>query len=173
MAFNHDGTKIVSGSADGKVHVWDVNTGQQIGKALQHQDTVYSVAFNNDCTKIVSGIAMCAGIFTHYFLYTFSRRNFGDVYCKYLSAHCYSNDKTVQVWDANTGQQIGKALKYEDSVNSVAFNHDSTKIVSGSDDKTMRVWDISFQGLVVRVCEQLRYHPIRTYAKTLYIAYVK
>ena len=28
-------------------------------------------------------------------------------------------------------------------VNSVAYNHDSTKVISGSDDKTIKEWDLS------------------------------
>ncbi|MGD1804145.1 WD40 repeat domain-containing protein [Dapis sp. BLCC M126] len=47
------------------------------------------------------------------------------------------------MWDANTGEQIGKPLQHQDWVWSVAFNHDSTKIVSGGNDKTVRVWDVN------------------------------
>jgi WD40 repeat protein len=46
------------------------------------------------------------------------------------------------VWDAVTGQQVGEALRgHEDEVMSVAFSSDGTRIVSGSYDKTIRVWD--------------------------------
>ena len=55
MAFSHDGTKIVSGSLDNTVRVWDANTGKEIGKPLQHHSSVWSVAFSHDGTKIVSG----------------------------------------------------------------------------------------------------------------------
>ncbi|KAG6329743.1 hypothetical protein ID866_9347, partial [Astraeus odoratus] len=41
-----------------------------------------------------------------------------------------SYDKTVRVWDAERGVQIG-----------IAFSPKGTKIVSGSSDKTVRVWD--------------------------------
>ena len=34
-----------------------------------------------------------------------------------------------------------KQSAHSDYINSVAFNHDGTKIVSGSDDKTIKVWD--------------------------------
>ena len=34
-----------------------------------------------------------------------------------------------------------KQSAHSRDINSVAFNHDGTKIVSGSDDKTIKVWD--------------------------------
>ncbi|MEG4114144.1 MULTISPECIES: WD40 repeat domain-containing protein [unclassified Microcoleus] len=39
--------------------------------------------------------------------------------------------------------------------------HDGTQIVSGSYDKTVRLWgDISLEGLLHRACDQLRYHSV-------------
>ena len=38
-----------------------------------------------------------------------------------------------------------KTNAHSDCVRSVAFSPDGTKIVSGSDDKTMKVWDFGAQ----------------------------
>ncbi|KZP01979.1 WD40 repeat-like protein, partial [Athelia psychrophila] len=53
-----------------------------------------------------------------------------------------SDDKTVRVWDALTGQELLPPLQgHDEYVTSVAFSPDGLKIVSGSDDNTIRVWD--------------------------------
>ena len=53
-----------------------------------------------------------------------------------------SLDRTIQVWDAQTGDQVGNPLQgHTDSVLSVAFSQDGRHIVSGSSDGTIRVWD--------------------------------
>ncbi|KAF8193560.1 WD40-repeat-containing domain protein, partial [Mycena galopus ATCC 62051] len=54
-----------------------------------------------------------------------------------------SGDRTIRLWDVETGQQVGKALEghtYE--VRSVAFSSDGRHIISGSGDKTIRLWDV-------------------------------
>jgi WD40 repeat protein len=46
------------------------------------------------------------------------------------------------VWDAEKLEPIGDPLSgHSDSVNCVAFSPDGKRIVSGSDDLTIRVWD--------------------------------
>jgi len=54
VAFSPDGTKIVSGSADMTIKVWDVGALRAL-KADAHSKIIFSVAFSPDGTKIVSG----------------------------------------------------------------------------------------------------------------------
>ena len=50
-------------------------------------------------------------------------------------------DKTMRVWDADTGKPIGQPLiGHTDQIYSVAFSPDGKRIVSGG-DTTVRLWD--------------------------------
>jgi WD40 repeat protein len=48
VAFSHDGTRIVSGSEDNSVRVWDASTGAELQQLNGHSGTVNSVAFSHD-----------------------------------------------------------------------------------------------------------------------------
>src|SRR6266545_1672100 len=65
-----------------------------------------------------------------------------------------SVDKTIRVWDAETGEVVvGPLVGHTESVTSVAFSQDSKCIISGSFDKTIRVWDAETAGVVVGLLE--------------------
>ncbi|KAF5362586.1 hypothetical protein D9757_013319 [Collybiopsis confluens] len=152
VAFSADGTKIVSGSVDRTVRIWDAMTGAPLGQSLQgHGHWVQSVAFSPDGTRIVSGsvdktlriwdattvVQLGQTIKGHD--HSVESVGFSPDGTKIVSG---SRDRTVRIWDAMTGAQLGQSLEgHKNCVQSVAFSPDGTKIVSGSWDKTVRIWN--------------------------------
>jgi WD40 repeat protein len=56
VAFSPDGSKIISGSDDKTIRVWDASTGIEMLPPLRgHDDWINSVAFSPDGSKIISG----------------------------------------------------------------------------------------------------------------------
>ena len=132
VAFSPDGTKLVSGSMDKTIKLWEVATGKNTATLTGHTDHVESVAFSPDGTKLASG----------------------------------SSDKTVRLWEVATGKNIAtlghtnsasdvpqvlrsivrsvlKSTAHTTSVLSVMFSPDGTKLVSGSLDGTVILWEVS------------------------------
>ena len=124
VVFSPDNSKIVSGSLDATIKVWDALSGKLINTLSGHHNSIYNVAFSPDSSKIISG----------------------------------SYDNTVKIWDALslypkdqtklgsyvssfTCQLINTLAGHNDFIWSVAFSSDSSKIVSGSQDKTVKIWN--------------------------------
>ena len=55
MAFSEDGQKILSGSHDGKIKIWNVRTVQLLQTLMTGTRTVLSAVFYNDGQNLVSG----------------------------------------------------------------------------------------------------------------------
>ncbi|OJT17291.1 hypothetical protein BO221_45020 [Archangium sp. Cb G35] len=52
-----------------------------------------------------------------------------------------SNDKTLKIWDVETGQDLATLRGHEGWVLGCAVTPDGRRVVSASDDKTLKVWD--------------------------------
>ena len=75
-----------------------------------------------------------------------------------------SYDKTIQIWDAKTGQALAAPLKGHSSwVYSVAFSPNGKHIISGSYDKTVRIWNAR-TGKAVGVPLEGHTHAVRSVA---------
>ncbi|WP_437932444.1 pentapeptide repeat-containing protein [Sorangium sp. So ce291] len=63
-------------------------------------------------------------------------------------------DRSVRLWDVESGKQIRVLLGHEDEVRSIAFSPDGRILASGARDRTLRLWELS-SGQAWHV---LRYH---------------
>ena len=59
-----------------------------------------------------------------------------------------SDDKTVRLWDIETGKEIRRLQGHTDDVNSVAISADGQTIVSGSSDGEIKIWDFKKSNLI-------------------------
>jgi WD40 repeat protein len=136
VSVSPDGKRIVSGTRNGTAQIWDAQTGQKTHALVGHSAEVNSVSFSPDGKRIVSG----------------------------------SSDGTIKIWDVETGQETltlkdlhevarlkPTPMGYPDEsqeqstdrvtkfsrreVMSVSFSPDGGRIVSGSSDGTIKIWD--------------------------------
>jgi WD40 repeat protein len=54
-----------------------------------------------------------------------------------------SQDKTLKVWDLDTGQMLHTLKGHSKAVNAAALTPDGKRVLSTSWDKTVKVWDLS------------------------------
>jgi WD40 repeat protein len=148
-AFSPDGQRIVSGSWDKIIRLWDAVTGAALQTLEGHSSEVSSIAFSPDGQRIVSGsgdktvklwdamtgavLQTLEGHLSKVTLVAFSPD----------SQHIVSGswDNTIRLWDAVTGAALQTLKGHSSKVSSVAFSPDSQRIVSGSWDHTVRLWD--------------------------------
>jgi len=140
MSVAIDGDRIVSGSDDNTIKIWDINTGGCIQTLEGHRSPVMSVAIDGD--RIVSGSrdktikiwntkGDCIKTLEGHSGWVRSVAIVGD---RIVSG---SYDKTIKIWNTE-GECIKTLDGHSDWVSSVAIDGD--RIVSGSLDKTIKIW---------------------------------
>ncbi len=67
-----------------------------------------------------------------------------------------SDDKTIKVWNLETGGEPRTLTGHQGYVTSVAITPDGKTLVSGSGDNTIKVWDLDFDSLMKRSCNWVR-----------------
>ncbi|MHC4426413.1 MAG: protein kinase domain-containing protein [Planctomycetota bacterium] len=149
VALSPDGKRIISGSNDKTIKVWDAETDTELMTLRGHSNKVWSVAFSPDGKRIVSGSVdktikiwdAATGI------ELMTLRGHGQathVVAFSPDGKCIvsgSADNTIKVWDAATGTELMTLRGHNDRVISVAFSPDGKCIVSGSGDRTIKIWD--------------------------------
>ena len=52
-------------------------------------------------------------------------------------------DKLIKLWDSRTGEFIQNFEGHTKGISDIAWSSNSTLLASGSDDKTVRLWDLN------------------------------
>ncbi|KAG8849678.1 hypothetical protein FRB91_009688 [Serendipita sp. 411] len=154
LAFSPDGSKLVSGSGDNTIRIWNLQTRSHMITLKGHTHTVLSVAFSPDNQKVVSGSHdktvrvwnVETGEEQRKQIYNSSvmSATFSSNSSKIA---CGCSDATIHVWDLEGGK-LAILEGHADAVLSIAFSSDDQKVVSGSCDTTVRLWDFVRDGRV-------------------------
>ncbi len=126
LAISPDGNSLVSGSADRTIKIWNLETGEVQTTLSGHSGAVHSVAIAPDGLTLASGSA----------------------------------DKTIKLWNLSalvpgnefpankrsdfTRGEVQLTLEgHSDAVNSLTFSPSGQILISGSADKTIKIWNLS------------------------------
>ncbi|KAJ2911361.1 hypothetical protein MD484_g9053, partial [Candolleomyces efflorescens] len=164
-----NGERIVSGSCDKTIRIWDMEEGEQVGSSLRgHDDWIRSVAISPNGELIVSGSDDRT-------IRVWDAKT-GTQVGESLQGHeswvqpvafshdgkrivSGSSDGTIRTWEEveeRRWTQVGDPIRGHDGpIFSIAISPDDKYIVSGSDDRTIRIWDAKER---TQVGEPLRGH---------------
>ncbi|KAK2748503.1 hypothetical protein FQN57_000636 [Myotisia sp. PD_48] len=152
LVYTPDGRRIITAADDGKIKVWDINTGFCIVTFTEHRSGVTACQFtkrgNVLFTASLDGSVRAWDLVRYRNFRTFTaptRQSFsslavdpsGEIVC---AGSLDSFD--IHVWSVQTGQLLDQLSGHEGPISSLAFAADGSYVVSGSWDRTVRMWSI-------------------------------
>jgi guanine nucleotide-binding protein subunit beta-2-like 1 protein len=155
VVISSDGQFCLSGSWDGTLRLWDINTGSTTRRFIGHAKDVLSVAFSVDNRQIVSGsrdraiklwntLGECK--------YTIAEP---DGHTEWVSCVRFSPvttnpiivsagwDKLVKVWNLTNCKLRNNLAGHQGYVNTVTVSPDGSLCASGGKDGVAMLWDLA------------------------------
>ncbi|KAI5308316.1 hypothetical protein KEM55_006025, partial [Ascosphaera atra] len=152
ITYSPDGQRIITAADDGKIKVWDVASGFCIVTFTEHTSGVtacqYSKRGNVLFTSSLDGSVRAWDLvrYRNFRTFTAPRRipfsslavdPSGEVVC------AGSTDSfDIHIWSVQTGQLLDRLPGHEGPICSLSFSADGSHLVSGSWDRTVRVWSV-------------------------------
>ncbi|KAI0876604.1 periodic tryptophan protein 2, partial [Hypoxylon argillaceum] len=152
LTYSPDGKRIITTADDGKIKVWDVDSGFCIVTFTEHTSGVTACEFakkgNVLFTSSLDGSIRAWDLirFRNFRTFTAPTR---------LSFSCMAVDPSgevvaagsldsfdIHIWSVQTGQLLDQLAGHEGPISSLAFAPNGGLLVSGSWDRTARLWSI-------------------------------
>jgi WD40 repeat protein len=177
IAFSPDGKTLASGSFDTNIKIWNPESGQLIRTISGHTQAVLSVRFSSDGKYLVSGgddstarlwnasdgslMRAFQGESEHIYSAAISpdgkrlltsgrdRNTLGELIQNFFGASKTNKWVTVRLWNIQDGTVIQTFAEHSNDVFSVAFSPDGQWFASGSEDKTVSLWRLTRNKVVL------------------------
>jgi len=154
VSISSDGQFALSGSWDGTLRLWDLNTGATTRRFVGHSKDVLSVAFSADNRQIVSGSRDRAiNLWNTLGQCKFSITEDGHrewVSCVRFSPNLNTPlivsagwDSLVKVWNLNQCKLRTNLIGHKGYVNTVTISPDGSLCASGGKDGIAMLWDLN------------------------------
>ena len=147
---------VCSGSIDTSAAIWDARANKRVRKLMGHTESVDACSISNDgellCSAGADGVmriwelstGQCINVLrgsTKGWIYSV---NFSPTQRNILSVGTHQHN--VEIWDVSGttgGVLLNTLIGHRDAVMSVHFSPDGKRIVSGSMDTDLRIWETS------------------------------
>jgi WD40 repeat protein len=152
VAFSPDGRRLLSGGKDTLLRLWDVESGRELRQFEGHDDLITTVAFAPDGNRALSG-----GFDGKVYLWDLEKGEqvadfHFDTPVKYV--HCIAfapdgkralvcADRQIYLLAFADGKVGGTLQGHTQTVVNAVFSPDGRHVLSGSDDRSMRLWETS------------------------------
>ena len=163
-----DGDLIATGHGDGVVRVWDGRSGRLVHELQGHTDLGFFVAFSQTGDRLVSisfdntariwdaSSGEPLAVLTHETFVqdaSFVRDDF------VVTA---DSNGLIQIWSVASGEVVSELRGHSSHVAFIAVNPQQDRVVSGSDDETIRVWRLG-PGVSTLDVDRLGYQTVAGY----------
>jgi WD40 repeat protein len=151
VAFSPDGKTAASGGADGRVYLWEVATGKEVGRLTVPVVQVHAVLFHGDGKTLFvaghDGTVRQLDTATGQEQRVFKGHRYAVISLALSPDHktllSASHDPALRLWDLATGQELRQFEGHQGPVSAVAFAADGKQCVSAGHDGTLRLWDVA------------------------------
>ncbi|MBN1446955.1 MAG: choice-of-anchor D domain-containing protein, partial [Bacteroidetes bacterium] len=145
--FSPDMKRLASGGADGRVRIWNTGDGTMVRELTGHSGAVHTVRFTPDGNYLAVG---SAGNVILWQAWDWGRAwtHNGDTSSDgALAVHpkgawiASASGNAISILDFNGGNQLRQLTGHGNRVRSLDVTNDGLLLVSGSDDRSIRVWN--------------------------------
>lgn len=150
VCLSFDGWRSLTGSAGGKVSLWETATGRKTAAFEGHEGAVSALCLSEDEKIVLSAgedgtlrvwdpiSGECTGVLTGHTAMVRS----AALNRKGTRALSGSRDHTLKLWDLPSGECLRTFEGHEAAVNSVAYSRCGGFALSGSRDQTLKLWNV-------------------------------
>lgn len=136
LTFHPNSLYLATGSSDRSCRLWDVQRGACVRLFVGHQSAISCLKISPDGRYLASA-ASGNGTASQ-----FAGVDGVDPTSKGSSV----NDVSISLWDLASGRRIKKMWGHEERIYSMDFSADGSMLVTGSEDCSVRCWDVRSVG---------------------------